>query len=100
MLNPSDLAGAKAHLGTEVVLEGAVVNQSASKTGDVRYLNFNRNFRNSISLVFFVKKSPDFSVEKLETFVGKQIRVRGVVEEYKDTLQIKVQNLSQIEVLP
>jgi serine/threonine-protein kinase len=101
VLHATDLDGARAHVGGEVVLEGTVANLSMNKTGDIRYLNFDRNFRNSVSLVFFTKMNPEeFSPEKLQPYVGKQIRVHGVIDQYKETLQIKVKKLSQIEVVP
>jgi len=99
LLAASDLEGAKARLGTEVVLDGSVVSLSHAKTGDIHYLNFDRNYRNAVSLVFFASRNPDFTPEKLQAFVGKHIHVHGTIDQYKETLQIKVKGLDSIEIV-
>ncbi len=100
LVQATNLPEAKTHIGSDIVLEGSVLSLSHNKTGDIHYLNFDRNYRNAVSLVFFASKNPaEFSPEKLQTFVGKHIRVRGALEEYKENLQIKVKGLNQIEIV-
>ena len=99
LLAANDLEGAKAKLGAEVVLDGTVVSLSHAKTGDIHYLNFDRNYKNAVSLVFFAAKNPDFAPEKLQAYVGKHIHVHGTIDQYKETMQIKVKGLDSIEIV-
>ena len=101
VLAPNDLAKLKEMTGKPVVIEGTVSAQGENKTGTVRYLNFSKNYQETISLVFIVSKGGDeFSPEKLAPFVGKKVRVSGTVGSYNDALQIKIDKLEQIQVQP
>jgi RecG-like helicase len=82
--------------GQKVNIEGTIAATGANKTDSIRYLNFTKNFRESVSLVFFGNAVPK---EKLADFVGKKVRVNGALEEYKEALQIKIANLDQIKVI-
>lgn len=87
--------------GKPVIVEGTIAAQGENKSGTVRYLNFSKKFKESISLVFIVSKGGDeFAVEKLTPFVGKKVRVTGTVGSYNDALQIKIDKLDQIQVQP
>ncbi len=98
---PKDLEKLKEQLGKPVVVEGTIAAQGENKTASIRYLNFSRNYKETISLVFVVGKSGDeFSKEKLEPFVGKKVRVSGTVGIYNDALQIKIDKLDQIQIQP
>lgn len=98
---PGDLEALKEQKGKPVVVEGTVAAQGESKSGGVRYLNFSKNFKQTISLVFILSTGGDaFAKEKLAEYVGKKVRVTGVVETYNDALQIKIQKLDQIQVQP
>ena len=96
-----DLAGLKATDSKPVVVEGTIAAQGENKTGTVRYLNFSKNYKEALSLVFMVGKGgEEFSKEKLEPFVGKKVRVTGVVTTFNEALQIKIDKLDQIKVQP
>lgn len=98
---PGDLEALKEQKGKSVIVEGTIVAQGESKSGGVRYLNFSKNFKQTISLVFILSTGGDaFAKEKLAEYVGKKVRVTGVVETYNDALQIKIQKLDQIQVQP
>lgn len=98
---PTDLAGLKEMNGREVTVEGTVAAQAENKAATVRYLNFSKNYRESLALVFFAGKSADdFSKEKLGAFVGKKVRVTGAVGMYHDAPQIRIDKLDQIKVQP
>jgi hypothetical protein len=65
----------------------------------VRYLNFSKNYKETLALVFILSQGGgDFSKEKLSEFVGKKVRVTGVIGTHNDTLQIKIDKLEQIKV--
>jgi hypothetical protein len=77
------------------VIEGTIASSGANKADTIRYLNFTKNFRESVSLVFFGGKVPK---EKLSEYVGKKVRATGTLDDHNDALQIKVDNLDQIKV--
>ena len=98
---PTDLAKLKEMVGKPVVVEGTLTAQGENKTATIRYLNFSKNYKETISLVFVVDKGGDqFTAEKLGAFVGKKVRVSGTVGTYNDTLQIKIDKLEQIKIQP
>ena len=88
---PADLQGLRAVKGQTVVVEGLIVCQGQSRAGAKRYLNFTENYQESISLVFdVVKGGGEFTKEKLASYVGKKVRVTGMVGEYQGSLQIEI----------
>ena len=98
---PNDLAGLKEMTGKTVTIEGTVTGQGESKSGTVRYLNFSKNYKDTIALVFILSQGADnFTKEKLGEFVEKKVRVTGVVGTHNDALQIKIDKLEQIQVQP
>ena len=98
---PTDLAKLKEMNGKPVVVEGTIVAQGENKSGTVRYLNFTKDYKEGVALVFLLGKNADaFSKEKLGAFVGKKVRVSGTVGTYKESLQIKIDKLDQIQVQP
>ena len=98
---PTDLVALKATDDKPVTVEGKIVVQGENKTATVRYLNFTKNYKESLSLIFMVDKGgEEFSKEKLGAFVGKKVRVTGVVTSFREALQIKIDKLDQIKVQP
>ena len=87
--------------GQTVKIEGTILQQGASKTGTVRYLNFTEKHQEAISLVFFVAKGGgDFTKEKLTNYVGKKVQVTGAIGEYNNNLQIEIRALDQLKLVP
>ena len=83
-----------------VIVEGVVTGQGANKEDSVRYLNFSRNWKESVALVFFVKKGGTaFSVEKLAGYVGKKVRATGKLTEYASNLQIEIEKMDQLKIV-
>ena len=98
---PKDLTALREVKGQTVKIEGTILQQGASKTGTVRYLNFTEKHQDSISLVFFVAKGGgDFTKEKLTNYVGKKVQVTGAVGEYNNNLQIEIRTLDQLKLVP
>ena len=96
---PTDLATLKPLKGQKITLEGKIDNAGANRAETIRYLNFTQNFRESVSLVFFVSSgSGAFTKEKLAEFVGKKVRVSGALSEYNGSLQIRITALDQLKV--
>jgi RecJ-like exonuclease len=97
----NDLAGLKEMVGKTATIEGEITDQGESKSGTVRYLNFSKNYKDTIALVFIVSQGAgNFTKEKLGEFIGKKVRVTGVLSTHNDALQIKIDKLEQIEVKP
>jgi serine/threonine-protein kinase len=97
VLESHDLAQFQQKIGQKVTMAGQVVLTGENKTGTVRYLNFDQDYKKAVALVFFLNQieAPE---EKLQTYVGKEVRVTGEVGEHKGTYQIAIKDWSQIEV--
>ena len=95
----TDLEKLKEANGKTASVEGTIAVQGENNAGTMRYLNFAKKYREALTLVFLVGKDGDeFSKEKLGAFVGKKVRVTGTVSTYNDALQIKIDNLAQIQI--
>lgn len=97
VLEPHDLTQFQQKMGQEVTLVGQVMLTGENKTGTVRYLNFDQDYKKAVALVFFLNQI-EAPIEKLQTYVGKEVRVTGEVGEHKGTYQIVIKDWSQIEV--
>jgi RecJ-like exonuclease len=96
--SPIDLEALKTVINETVTIEGTIVAAAENKSGTVRYLNFTKNFKESIGLVLFVKKGgDDFAMDKLKAFEGKKVRVTGKVLEHTGNLQIEIDRLDQLQ---
>jgi hypothetical protein len=96
---PGDLSELREQIGREVVVRGVPLLAGKNRDDRVRYLNFSEDYSKSVSLVFFVEDQPeDFSLEKLDGFVGKTLEVRGTVQEYRGALQIRIRRLDQLRL--
>lgn len=84
-------------LGQTLTVCGRIVEYGESKSGDVRYLNYSKDFRRSVALVFFMTEG-DFPSDLLRGHVGKDVRVTGPLSEHKGALQIVVGSLSELKV--
>lgn len=98
---PEEVAGiltwqeAMNNVGKKVTVEGTVVSVYIRERGP-NMLNFDKDWRNSLSVAVFKKEN--FGDLKAE-YEGKKIRVKGKVAEFRDTRQIKVYDPTQIEVI-
>jgi hypothetical protein len=99
-LSPSDTEAVLARVGKKVEIEGRIARDGVSKTGAIRFLNFEGTQRGDLTLVFFVKANPQgYTQEKLAAYIGKTVRVRGQVSLFEGDPQIVIGSLSQIEEL-
>jgi serine/threonine-protein kinase len=96
-----DLERLRTVVGQVVTVSGVPVKVSESRTGKVRYLNFNQDHRRAVALVFFTA-DPDTAVsrETLQGYVGRPVNVTGRVDERDGAFQIIVRELSVIRVRP
>jgi|GEM_PF-1077934 len=85
------------HLGEAVSLVGQIVR--TKNIGSVTFLNFDPDYRNTISLVILKEDYSRFSEPPEEVYRDRMIRVLGEVTEHEGTHQIRVTDSSQIEIL-
>lgn len=98
---PSDLAGLRKLAGRRVVIEGRIVAIGNSRSGSTSYLNFTKNYHDSVSLVILgTSGAKGIPKDQLAAFVGKRIHVGGLIEERNGAVQMRVFALDQIRVLP
>lgn len=84
-------------VGREVTVEGVIGRFGESRKGDVRYLNFIGTGRNDVALVFFVPPGEgEFTAANLQRYVGRKVRVTGIISDYRGNPQMQVANLSQL----
>ncbi len=99
--SPTDLAKLRPRIGRRVVVEGTIVAAGRSRSGATSYLNFTRNYRESVSLVFLAGDGKgQFTKEKLDAFVGRKVHIGGLLDERSGALQIRVFSLDQLKLLP
>ena len=97
---PTDLAGLRKRLGRRVVIEGKIVAMGRSRSGGTSYLNFTKNYRDSVSLVFLGTKGANgISEEQIVALVGRTIHIGGLIEERSGALQVRVLAMEQIREL-
>lgn len=95
---PTDLGPLRALLGETVIVEGAIARAGESKTKTVRYLNFTSDAGRGVALVFFVSADPEgFQLAALKGWIGKKVRVTGTLGEYRNSLQIKIARMDQLQ---
>lgn len=98
---PTDLEALRMAIGQLASVEGTIMASGESKSKTVRYLNFTKNYKESLGLVFFVSKgAEEFTLEKLTAWVGKKIRATGKVAEHNGTLQIEIEKWEQVQEIP
>ena len=102
-----DLEGLRTHLNETVDVRGTPTTTGHSKTGTVTYLNFGPAHR-ALAVVAFLSAGSGAdpaahkvqSEDDLKAFVGKAIIVHGKVADYKGDLQIVLDSLDQIKLMP
>ncbi len=95
--DPNDLVALRPWVGREVTLQGRPSATGISRNGEVMYLNFHHDYRQAANLVFFSRDHPGLTRESLETWVGRPVRVTGVLEEFRGNLQIAIAQITQLE---
>ena len=105
-LDALDAAALRAHMGQFIEVHGTPTAAGHSKTGTVLFLNFAR-MHEGLSLVFFVDAKatvPDATrphgPEDIQPFVGHPVLVHGRISDHAGDVQIVIDNLNQIKLLP
>jgi len=85
------------HVGEEVIVVGKIVR--TKKTEKVIFLDFDRDWRNNLSLVIFRRNWGKFPYRADSYLKGKKISVQGRIRLYKGKPEIIVESPGQIKVL-
>ncbi len=97
----TDLVALRPLLGKKITVEGMVLSTSANKTETMRFLNFTKNYKEALSVVFFSNMGGGtFTKEKLSEFAGRKVRITGTLAEFNGSLQFKMESLDQIKIQP
>jgi hypothetical protein len=99
-LAPTDLTALRAALGKSVTIEGTPARAAETKSKNVRFLDFSSQIGTAITVVVLAGKGEPVSLEDLQKYVGKKVRVTGLVSEFSGRLQVPIEKKSQIQVLP
>ncbi len=94
----SDLEALAERAGLETVVEGEVRETGTTQDGDITFLNLDAAKKRGFTAVIFKKDYPSFTLD-FAGLTGKTIRVRGVVELYRDRPQIVLRQPAQMEIL-
>jgi len=88
---------AEAYVGHDITVEGDVVRTYDS--GKVTFLNFDEDYRNTLSIVIFASDYDRFPAPPESLFLDQMVRVMGRVKEYKGAPEIIVESPGQIEIV-
>jgi len=93
-IKPQDAAS---YLGRYVVTEGVIV--GSYNSGKVCFLNFDKNYKQGLSLVIFASDYVKFPGSPEKYFLNKKVRVEGRVKDYKGKVEIIVKSMDQVKLL-
>ncbi len=88
---------ARHFVGADVTLEGEIVRTYDS--GKVTFLNFDDDYRNTLSIVIFPDAYDLFPTPPAEHFLDRRIQVEGRVKEYQGAPEIIVETARQIQIM-
>lgn len=90
-------AEAGEHMGRAAVVTGDVIRTYQSDK--VLFLNFAEDYRNTFTVAVFVSDLPRFPADARNHYLGKRVRVTGIIKEYRGAPEMIVGDPEQIEVL-
>jgi len=85
------------YLGKYVETEGVIV--SSYDSGKVCYLNFDKNYKETLSLIIFSSNMDRFPAKPDKYYLNKKVKVEGRIKDYKGRLEIVLGSSDQIKVL-
>ncbi len=85
---------AKEYIGQEVVVEGKIID--TFDTGEICFLNFNPEFRDTLSIVIFKYSLNRFDYNPQEYLLDKVVMIKGRLLEYKGAPEIIVDDPLQV----
>jgi len=88
---------AEEFIGQQLVVEGRIVDTAATES--INYLNFSKNYQQTLSLVIFNRDLNKFDYQPAEFLKGKEIKVFGKIELYEGSPQIVVDDPYDILII-
>ena len=88
---------AENYVGQEVTVQGVIVRTYDSDS--VTFLNFDEDYRNTLTLVIFPSLYDAFPDAPADYFHGKMVEVQGTIQMYEGTPEIVIEDASQIRIL-
>lgn len=88
---------AASYLGRYVETEGEIV--SSHNSGKVCYLNFDKNYKETLSLIIFASNFDRFPGSPEKYYLNKRIRIEGRIKDYKGRLEIVLGSKDQVKIL-
>ncbi len=89
-----DWRDARQYVGQEVIVQGAILRSYDS--GKVTFLNFDDDYRNTLTIVLFPSIYAAFPEEPASYFLHQQVWVRGRIKLYEGAPEIVIHDASQI----
>jgi len=88
---------ASKYAGKYVITEGEIV--SSFNNGKICFLNFDKDYKNSLSLVIFSNSFKKFPENPEKFYLGKKVRVEGRIKIYNERLEIVLESQDQIKII-
>lgn len=88
---------AKRYIDYEITVEGTIVDIGQSSDGKVNFLNFDKDWRDKFYMVVFDDLAKTLPNSVADTFRGKTVRVKGMVEDHRGRPQIKILSMDQVQ---
>ena len=92
-----DWKNAAEYLGRYVETDGVIV--SSYNSGKVCYLNFDKNYKETLALIIFASNLNRFPEKPEKFYLGKKVRVEGRIKDYKGRLEIVLGSKEQIKII-
>jgi len=93
-----DISAMETKIGSEAVVEGFVKRIGKTADDSITFLNFGDSKSGFVAIVF--RSTYDKFPEGFDKFANQKVRVRGMLEKYKDRqMQIKITTTDQLEVV-
>ncbi|MDH7486476.1 MAG: hypothetical protein QHJ81_09415 [Anaerolineae bacterium] len=92
-----DWRQAAQYYGQQVTVEGLIVR--TKNTGKVIFLNFDPDYRHTLTLVIFPDDAARFPAPPEEMFLQRRVRATGTVQEYQGAPEIIIRGPEQIEIV-
>jgi endonuclease YncB( thermonuclease family) len=92
-----DYRDAHAFAGRYVIIEGEIVR--TKNTGKVTFLDFDKDWKNNLSIVIFSRDARKFPEPPEKLYLGKTIRIEGKIKIYKGRPEIVLSDPRSIKVM-
>lgn len=96
--DPANLDLIRQNVGKNIAVRGKIVDFGENKKGTIYYLNFSKNYKDSLALVFFIgTRSEEFTKEGLSKFLDKEIQAKGKIQEYQGAYQMVIETIADLK---